>query len=258
MKVKNILISQNAPAEFDKSPYADLTRKYSINIDFFKFFKMEGISSREFRESHISILDHDAIVFSSRNAVDYFFNLVKELRVELPEKMKYFCTTDQVAFYLQKYIQFRKRKIFFNKNNNPKGVFDLFLKNSENKYLIPCGADSMGTQYADFFKEHEISFTQAVIFKTVPADIKSSVDINKYDMIVFFSPSGVFSLKSNYPDFQQISEMKEVAFGALGEAAAHAIEESGFKLHVKAPTKEYPSITAAMDAFLKEYATRKR
>ena len=150
MKVKNILISQNAPAEFDKSPYADLTKKYSINIDFFKFFRIEGIPSREFREAHINILDHTAVVFSSKTTVDYFFSLVKELRCELPEEMKYFCTTDQVAFYLQKYIQFRKRKIFFNKNNNPKGLFDLFLKNPEYKYLIPCGADSMATSMLIF------------------------------------------------------------------------------------------------------------
>lgn len=254
MKVKNILISQNAPAEFDKSPYADLTRKYSINIDFFKFFRIEGIPSREFREAHINILDHTAVVFSSKTTVDYFFSLVKELRCELPEEMKYFCTTDQVAFYLQKYIQFRKRKIFFNKNNNPKGLFDLFLKNPEYKYLIPCGADSMATQYADFFRDHNIEYSQAVIFKTVPADLKSSVDINKYDMIIFFSPSGIASLKENYPDFEQ----GEVAMGALGTAACEAVTNAGFTLHVQAPTKEHQSITSAMDAFLKEHATRKR
>lgn len=254
MKVKNILISQNAPAEFDKSPYADLTKKYSINIDFFKFFRIEGVTSREFREAHVSIPEHDAVVFTSKTTVDYFFSLVKELRLELSEDMKYFCTTDQVAFYLQKYIQFRKRKIFFNKNNSIKGVFDLFLKNPEYKYLLPCGADSMGTQYADFFKEHNIVYTQAVIYKNVPADLKSSIDITKYDMIIFFSPSGISSLKANYPDFSQ----EEVAFGALGTGACEAIINAGFELHVQAPTKEHQSITSAMDAFLKEHATRRR
>lgn len=254
MKIKNILISQNAPAEFDKSPYADLTKKYSINLDFFKFFKIEGVTSREFRDAKINILDHQAVVFSSKNAIDYFFNLVKELRIELSEDMKYFCTTDQIAFYLQKYIQFRKRKIFYNKNNNPKGVFDLFLKNPEYKYLVPCSADSSQNQYTDFFTEHDIKYTAAVMFKTVPADLKSSIDITKYDMIIFFSPSGIQSLKHNYPDFEQ----GEVAIGALGEAAANAVTAAGLQLHVKAPTKECPSITAAMDVFLKEYATRKR
>ena len=131
MKIKNILISQNPPADFDKSPYADLKRKYSINIDFYKFFRVEALTSREFREAKINILDHTAIVFSSKNTVDYFFNLLKELRIELPEDMKYICTTDATAFYLQNYIQFRKRKVFFNKNNDPKGLFDLILKNQE-------------------------------------------------------------------------------------------------------------------------------
>ncbi|MCQ2262857.1 MAG: uroporphyrinogen-III synthase [Bacteroidales bacterium] len=255
MKVKNILVSQNAPAEFDKSPYAELTKKYSINIDFFKFFRIEGVSSREFRETHVSIPAHDAVVFSSKTTVDYFFSLVKELRIELSEDMKYFCTTDQVAFYLQKYIQFRKRKIFFNKNNNPKGVFDLFLKNPDQNYLLPCGADSMGTQYVEFFKEHDIKYTQAVIFKTVPADLKASIDITKYDMIIFFSPSGILSLKANYPDFEQ---GEDIAIGALGAPACQAVKDAGFTLNVEAGTAQNPSLSTALDAFLKVNATRKR
>lgn len=254
MKIKNILISQNAPAEFEKSPYADLKKKYSVNIDFYKFFQVEGISSREFRESKINILDHNAVLFASKNTVDYFFTLVKELRIELPESMKYFCTTDATAFYLQNYIQFRKRRIFYNKTNNPKGFFDLLLKNSDCKFLLPCGADSMAHQYTAFFTEHNIAYSQAVIFKTIPANLKDEIDINKYDMIIFFSPSGIRSLKENFPDFEQ----GERALGALGAAAAQAVEEAGLTLHVKAPTKEYPSITAAMEVFLKEYATRRR
>lgn len=254
MKVKNILISQNAPAEFEKSPYAELKKKYSINIDFYKFFRVEGITSREFRDAKINILDHDAVLFASKNAIDYFFNLVKELRIELPESMKYFCTTDATAFYLQKYIQFRKRKIFFNKNNAPRGFFDILLKNADCKFLLPCGADSMAHQYTEFFAEHNIEYTQAVIFKTIPANLKEEIDITKYDMIVFFSPSGIQSLKSNFPDFEQGA----MALGALGEAAAHAVEEAGLTLHVKAPTKETPSITSALDVFLKEHATRRR
>ncbi|MBR1991752.1 MAG: uroporphyrinogen-III synthase [Bacteroidales bacterium] len=254
MKIKNILVSQNAPADFEKSPYAELKKKYSINMDFFKFFRVEGLTSREFREEKVNILDHDAIVFSSKNTIDYFFSLVKELRIDLPEDMKYFCTTDQIAFYLQNYIQFRKRKIFFNKNNDANGIFDLFLKNPEYNYLVPRGADSTNSHYTDFLDEHNIKYAQAVIFKTVPADLKSAIDITKYDMIIFFSPAGIHSLLSNYPDFQQ----GEVAIGALGDAAANAVTDAGFTLHVKAPTKECPSITSAMDVFLKEYATRKR
>lgn len=254
MKVKNILISQNAPADFSKSPYAELTKKYSVNIEFFKFFKVEGISTREFRDSKIRIPDYEAVVFSSRNAIDYFFNLVKDLRVEISEEMKYFCPNDQIAFYLQKYIQFRKRKIFYPKNNTQKGLFELFLKNPELKYLIPSGADATANPNVEFMREHNITCQEAVIFRTIPAEIKDSLDITKFDLLVFFSPFGIQSLKYNFPEFEQ----GEVAIGALGDAAAEAVEAAGLTLHVKAPTPKFPSITAALDAFLKEYATRRR
>ncbi|MDL2312780.1 uroporphyrinogen-III synthase, partial [Bacteroidales bacterium OttesenSCG-928-B11] len=162
MKVKNILISQPQPAEFEKSPYYDLTKKYSVNIDFYKFFRIEGISGMEFRKSKINILNHTGIVFASKNTVDHFFALVKDMRLDIPESMKYFCTTDAVAHYLQKYIPYRKRKILFGKNNSPKGIYDLFLKNKENIFLLPGGADSSSTQFVDFFEKHKISYTQAV------------------------------------------------------------------------------------------------
>lgn len=254
MKVKNILISQHAPAEFEKSPYFDLTKKYSVTIDFYKFFKIEGISGIEFRKSKINILNHTAVVFSSKNTVDHFFNLVKELRLEIPESMKYFCSTDAVAHYLQKYIQYRKRKILFAKNNNPNGIYDLFLKNKENLFLLPCGSDSTGTQYADFFDKNGIEYTEAVIFRTVPANIKEDLDIEKYDMIAFFSPYGIQAFRYNFPDFVQ----KDVAFAALGQSTAAAVTAEGWELNVMAPTKEAPSITAAIALFLKDHATRRR
>lgn len=254
MKIKNILISQVAPVDFEKSPYAELKKKYSINIDFYKFFKIESIQAIEFRKSKINILNHTALVFASTTTIDHFFSLVKELRIEIPESMKYFCITDQIAHYLQKYIPYRKRKIFFAKNNNPAGISELLLKNKEHHFLIPCGAEGMGTQFADFFEKHSIQYDQAVVFNTVPADLKNDIDISKYDLIVFFSPSGIHSLKSNYPDFEQ----GEIAIGALGSAAADAVRAEGWTLHVEAPTKEAPSITVALDHFLKEHATRRR
>lgn len=254
MKIKNILISQVAPVDFEKSPYAELKRKYSINIDFYKFFKIESVQAIDFRKSKINILNYSALVFASTTTIDHFFNLVKELRIEIPESMKYFCITDQIAHYLQKYIPYRKRKIFFAKNNNPAGIFDLLLKNKEHQFLIPCGAEGMGTQYAEFFQKHSIEFNQAIVFNTIPANLKEDIDISKYDMIVLFSPAGVHSLKANFPDFQQ----GEIAFGALGNAAADAVKAEGWTLHVEAPTKEAPSITVALDHFLKENATRRR
>ena len=254
MKIRNILISQVAPADFEKSPYADLKRKYCIVMDFFKFFKINCISGIDFRKSKINILDHTAVVFSSTTTIDQFFMLLKELRIEMPDTMKYYCMTDMAAHYLQKYIPYRKRKIFFGKNNNPSSVFDLLLKNKSHNYLIPCGADSMGTQFTEFFDKHSINYTQAVCFTTEPADIVNNVDFSKYDMIIFFSPVGVAAFQSNFPDFVQ----GEMAFGAMGNAACSAVKDAGWILHVEAPTKEHPTITSALDVFLKEHATRRR
>jgi len=254
MKIKNILVSQVAPTDFEKSPYADLKRKYCVTFDFFKFFKIHSISGMEFRKSKINILDHTAVVFSSTTTIDQFFMLLKELRIEMPDEMKYYCMTDMAAHYLQKYIPYRKRKIFFGKNNNPSSVYDILLKNRTHNYLIPCGADSMGTHFAEFFNKHNIQYTQAVCFTTEPADIKSNVDLSKYDMVIFFSPVGVSSFKTNFPDFVQ----GELAFGAMGAVACNAVTDAGWKLHVEAPTKEHPTITSALDVFLKEYATRRR
>ena len=254
MKVKNILISQTPPADFEKTPYADLKRKYSVNFDFYKFFKIESVTTREFRDTKVNLLNYTAIVFSSKNTIDHFFSLIKELRVEMPEAMKYFCTTEATALYLQKYIAFRKRKIFFTKNSSMEAILDLFAKNKDLKYLIPCSTDSLGSPYDDFFRQNDIEFSQAIVFKTVPADLKSDIDISKYDMIVFFSPSGIRSLRYNFPDFEQ----GEIAFGALGHAVAEAIEAEGWTVHAMAPTPECPSITAAMDIYLKNHATKRR
>lgn len=254
MKIKNILISQLPPIDFDKSPYADLTKKYSINLDFFKFFTFQGVSGIDFRKNKINILNHTAIVFSSTTAIDYFFNLLKDLRIDIPESMKYYCITDMVAFYLQKYITYRKRKIFFAKNNTPSGFFELILKNKEQKFLVPCGSGLMGSEFTDFFKKNDIDYSQAVVFNIVPSDIVNNVDIEKHDMIVFFSPSGVDAFKHNYPDFQQ----NEMYFAAMGPKAAEAVKNEGWTLHVEAPTKEAPSITAALDIFLKDHATKRR
>lgn len=255
MKIKNILISQNAPADFEKSPYADLKRKYSINIDFYKFFKLEAISGMEFRQSKVNLLSHTAVVFSSQVTIDYFFHLAQELRVEIPETMKYFCTTESIAHYLQKYIQYRKRKIFFPKNSMTNGIFDLFAKNKELKYLIPCSSDSQGSKFDEYLDQNGIEYTHAVVFKTVPTEMSKDVDITKYDMVVLFSPVGVQSLKYNFPDFKQ---GEDFAIGALGPAVISALEQEGFTVNVKAPTKEAPSITTAIDLFLKDHATRRR
>lgn len=254
MRIKNILISQPEPVDFSKSPYAELKQKYSITIDFYKFFLIESISTREFRDSKVDILEHNGIIFSSKNTIDQFFSLIKELRIELSEGMKYFCTTENTALYLQNYIQYRKRKVFFPKNNSG-NITDLLLKNKELRFLIPCGSDLNNIQYKDFFENNNINYSKAAVFNTVPANLKEDIEISKYDMIVLFSPAGVQSLRNNFPNFVQ---GENFAFGALGNATATAIREMGWTVNVMAPTVETPSITAALDIFLKDNATRRR
>ena len=254
MKVKNILISQNAPEDIERSPYAELLHKYSINLDFYKFFKISCTTAIEFRKTHINILDYESIVFSSTNTIDKFFELCKDMRVEMPESMKYFCATKSIALYLQKYVPYRKRRVFSAKDAQVSSFYDLLIKNNTVSMLIPCSQDGIPAQLETILAENEIKYAQAVVFKITPADLMHDVDIDKYDMIVFFSPNGVKSLQANYPDFQQ----GEKVFAALGKAAEQAIAEAGWTLHVMAPSKEHTSLTEALDAFLKEYANRRR
>ena len=254
MKIKNILVSQNAPEDIERSPYGELIRKYSINIDFYKFFKINCTTALDFRKTHINILEYQSIVFSSTNTIDKFFERCKDMRLEMPESMKYYCATESIALYLQKYVPYRKRRVFAAKDAQVASFYDLLIKNKTVSMLIPCGQDGISPQLEAVLSENEIKYAQAVVFKIAPADLAHDVDIDKYDLIVFFSPNGVKSLQANYPDFQQ----GEKAFAALGKAAEQAIAEAGWTLHVSAPTKEHASLTEALDAFLKEYANRRR
>ena len=254
MKIKNILISQNAPEDIERSPYGELIRKYSINIDFYKFFKINCTTAIEFRKTHINILEFESIVFSSTNTIDKFFELCKDMRLEMPEAMEYYCATESIALYLQKYVPYRKRRVFAAKDAQVTSFYDLLIKNKTVSMLIPCGQDGISPQLEAVLAENEIKYAQAVVFKIEPADLAHDVDIDKYDLIVFFSPNGVKSLQANFPDFQQ----GEKAFAALGKAAEQAIAEAGWTLHVSAPSKQHASLTEALDAFLKEYANRRR
>ncbi|MBO7444933.1 MAG: uroporphyrinogen-III synthase [Bacteroidales bacterium] len=254
MKIKNILISQNAPADIEKSPYGDLKKKYSINIDFYKFFKIQNVSAIDFRKTKVNILEHQAIIFYSKNTIDNFFDLCKEMRLVMPETMKYFCSTEAVAVYLQKYIQFRKRKIFFSKDSSISNFHEILLKNKELQMLVPCGQSGANPELLAFLQEHEIRYHEAIVFETLSANLKENIDISKYDMIVLYSPNGVHSLKENYPDFEQ----GDITFAALGHSVVSALEEQGLTAQVTAPTAEYASITDAIDAYLKDNATRRR
>jgi len=254
MKIKNILLSQNSPEDFNKSPYAELKKKYSINIDFYKFFRLENISGLDFRKQKINVLQHTAIIFSSKNTIDSFFSLMKEVRIEMPESMKYYCSTDAIAFYLQKYIQYRKRKIFYPKTNTPTALSELLLKNKQQKFLIPSGTGEKSSSLADFFSKSNVQYSIIEVFRIVANDLKVNIDLTKYDLLVFFSPFGVKAVKENFPDWKA----DQWIIGALGTATISALEKEGWPVHIMAPTKETPSITTALDQFCKEHATRRR
>lgn len=243
MKVKHILVSQPKPTDLDKSPYGDLVKKFNLEIDFFKFIKIEGVSAKEFRQSRINILDHSAIIFTSRNAVDHFFNLAKELRVEIPETMKYFCISESTAFYLQKYVQFRKRKIFHG-NQSFEELMDIIKKHKEEKYLMPC-SDIHKSSNTDSLDDAGINYAKAIFYRTLASDL-SHIDIKRYDMLVFFSPAGVTSLFKNFPDFKQNSTL----IGAFGPTTSQAVRSAGMTLNIEAPSKTAPSMTKAIEEYL--------
>jgi len=191
VKAKNILISQPEPADLEKSPYNELINNFKVKIDFKKFIKVIGVSASDFRKDKVYIQEHSAVIFTSRQAIDHFFRISKEMRVEIPETMKYFCISEATAFYLQKYIQYRKRKIFFG-NQNFDDLIEIILKHKEEKFLLPC-SDIHKLKIINLLGEHKIDFSKAVIYKTVASDL-SDIDIHSYDLIVFFSPAGVTSL----------------------------------------------------------------
>ncbi|MDR1345395.1 MAG: uroporphyrinogen-III synthase [Bacteroidales bacterium] len=254
MKIKNILLSQNLPEDFEKSPYANLKKKYGVNFDFYKFFRLETISSLEFRKQKINVLEHTAIIFSSKNTIDAFFSLMKEVRLEMPETMKYYCSTDSIAFYLQKHIQYRKRKIFYPKINTSAALAEILTKNKQLDYLVPCGTGEKSLQLADFFAKYKVKYSKIEVFQIVSNDLKNDVDLSKYDMLVFFSPFGIRALKENFPDLQP----DQWIIGALGTKTVDAIKKEGWPVHVMAPTKEALSITAALDIFCKGHVSRRR
>ncbi|MBK7028790.1 MAG: uroporphyrinogen-III synthase [Bacteroidales bacterium] len=243
MKIKNILISQPVPAEIEKSPYGEIIKKHGVHIEFHKFFKIEGVTIREFRDERIYINEYTAIVFNSKHAVDQFFRISKEVRVDVPETMKYFCMSESIAFYLQKYVQFRKRKIFH--APDVQQMMDVVKKHKTEKFLIPC-SDSHNKELPNLFESIKVQFTEAIMYRTLPAEMKDLVDINSFDMIVFFSPQGIRSLFYNWPDFQQGDKL----IGAFGSTTAQAATDAGLVVNIPAPSASAPSMTMAIDQYL--------
>jgi len=249
LKIKNVLISQPQP-ENEKSPYSDLAKQFNLNLTFRKLIKIESVDNKEFRKLRINILDYSAIIFTSRHAVDHFFSLCEELRVTIPESMKYFCVSEAIALYLQKYVQYRKRKIFFGKSKFPE-LLELIKKQKSEKYFLPCSVNH-SKEIPDLLKANKINHVIAPIYNTVP-DAVDDVDISNYQMIVFFSPFGIESLQMNFPDYKQ----DETIFAAFGQATISAIESAGFEVQIKAPTPEAPSMTMAIEQYLQNHKAKK-
>ena len=245
MKIKKVLVSQPKPAS-DKSPYYDIAEKYGVNIDFRPFIKVESVSAKEFRQQKVSILDHTAVIFTSRHAIDHFFTLCGELRVTIPETMKYFCTSEQIALYIQKYVQYRKRKVFFSQTGKFADLMPSIIKHGNEKYLVP-----MSTVHTDEIKAaldaKNIQHTEAVMYRTVSNDFTS--EEFDYDMLLFFSPAGITSLMKNFPNFEQ----GNISIGCFGPTTAKAVKDAGLRLDLEAPTVEAPSMTAALDKFIGEH-----
>ncbi len=250
MKIKTILVSQPEPTD-DKNPYAELARKYSLKIDFRPFIKIEAVPGQEFRQERINILDHTAIVLTSRNAVDHFFRMCKELRVTVPETMKYFCVSESVAYYVQKYIVYRKRKVFIGKQSFG-DLMDVIKKHKDEVYLVPC-SDIQKQEIPVLLDKAGVKYTNAVFYRTVASDLSDIKEL-AYDMLVFFSPGGIESLRKNFPKFKQNS----VVIAAFGPTTSKAVRDAGLRLDVEAPMPEAPSMTGAIELFLKRAAKEAR
>lgn len=249
MKIKKILVSQPKP-QSDKSPYYDIAEKFKVEIVFRPFIKVEGLSAKEFRSQKISIADFSAVIFTSRAAIDNFFRLSKETRVEIPDTMKYFCTSESIANYLQKYIIYRKRKIFFGLTGklNDSQLIQYLVKNAKEKFLLPV-ADVHKNQF-EVLDNNKINYTKAVMYRTVSNDFTPEEAFD-YGMLIFFSPEGIKSLMKNFPDFDQKKD--DIKIACFGVNTAKAAREAGLEVDIEAPTPKTPSMTGALEAYLKTH-----
>ena len=238
MKIKKVLVSQPKPIS-EKSPYYDIAEKYGVKIDFRPFIKVESLTTKEFRQQKVSVLDHTAVIFTSRHAIDHFFQLCTELRVTIPETMKYFCVTETVALYIQKYVQYRKRKIFFGNTGKIDDLIPLVVKHNTEKYFVPL-SDVHNDELRNLLDKNKVMHTEAIMYRTVSNDFAEDETFD-YDMLVFFSPSGISSLMKNFPEFDQ----KDIAIGCFGPTTAKAVRDAGLRLDLEAPSVEAPSMTAA-------------
>jgi uroporphyrinogen-III synthase len=244
-KVKSVLVSQPKP-ENDKNPFVELGRKFNVDMEFRQFIKVEGMSAMDFRSQRIDILAHHAVILTSKLSVDHYFRMCNEMRITVPETMKYFCINEQTAYYLQKYIQYRKRKIFFG-HGTIIDLVDVIKKNRDEQFLLPV-SDVHKEQIVDFLDELHITYTKGIFYRTVSADLSDIKNLAEFDVLVFFTPAGIKSLKQNFPNFKQGG----TRIGAFGHATAQTVKQLGYRLDIFAPNPQNPSMSSALEAYIKE------
>ena len=251
-QVKKILITQPRP-ESDKSPYFELSRKFNLELDFHPFIRLEAIPGKEFRKQKIEIQNYTGVIFTSRNAIDHFFRTCEELKVNVSQDTKYFCITEAVALYLQKFIQYRKRKVFFGSDGTNKSFFEAINKHKNNeKFLYVCSENQQDNEICNWLKSNNCEYALAFMYRTQSSNVKDVLQNKEYDIICFFTPSGVKSLFDNVPMFKQNGTL----IGAFGSNTMKAVEEAGLKLDIKAPQPQTPSMVSALEQFI--LATRKK
>jgi uroporphyrinogen-III synthase len=244
VKIKKILVSQPKP-ESNRSPFFELAKKKDLTIDFRPFIQVEGVTAKEFRQQKVSILEHSGVIFTSRTAVDHYFRIAKELKLTIPETMKYFCINEATAFYLQKYIVYRKRKIFYGKGKFD-DLIDVLVKHKEEKYLVPL-SDIHKQDIPRKLRKNKFKFTKAILYRTVSSDLSDLADVN-YDILVFYSPSGIKSLLHNFPNFEQ----NDTKIASFGQSTAKAVKDAGLRLDIQAPMPKAPSMTMALESFINQ------
>ena len=243
--IKKILVSQPEPSS-EKSPYFDIANDFGVELVFRPFIKVEGLSSKEFRQQKIGLLDFTAVVFTSRHAIDNYFKLAKEMRITIPEDMKYFCVTETIALYIQKYVQYRKRKVFFGTTGKLDSLIPTMVKHKNEKYLVPL-SDVHNDDVQRLLDTKKLNHKECVMYRTVSNNFtEEEVKNFDCDMLVFFIPTGIKAFTKNFPDFKQ----GDVRIATFGPATAKAVEDEGFRLDLEAPTKEHPSMTAALRWYL--------
>jgi uroporphyrinogen-III synthase len=244
LNVKKILVSQPEP-KTEKSPYFDIAEKYSVKIIFRPFIKVDPVSAKDFRSQRVNMLDHTAVIFTAKTAIDHFFRLSEELRIQIPETMKYFCVTEAIAVYLQKYIIFRKRKIFYPASGKIEDLIIYINKHNKENFLIPV-SDVHKDDLIKLMDDKKIKYDKAIMYRTVSNDFTPEEAFD-YDILLFFSPAGIASLLKNFPNFEQ----NETAIGTFGPMTAKAVRDAGLRLDIEAPNPESPSMTAALEKYLK-------